>query len=178
MLKIDGRETACTVVGVARVIGSGNIAYVTYPYFTREIGNVDRASQVQVVTSPRDADHRPGSRKALEDAYDAAGMQVTSTQTIVWIREQNEFYFQIIVSLLLVMAVMIAAVGALGLTGTMSINVLERTREIGVMRAIGASNSAVRNIVLVEGVLIGLLSWIVGALLAMPLARFMSDGVG
>ena len=75
-------------------------------------------------------------------------------------------------------AVLIAAVGALGLAGTMSINVLERTREIGVLRAIGASNKAVRNIILVEGLLIGLLSWAVGALLAMPLGRLMSDGIG
>ena len=46
------------------------------------------------------------------------------------------------------------------------------------MRAIGASNGAVRNIVLIEGMLIGLISWIVGALLAIPLARFMSNAIG
>ena len=176
--KIDGRETDWVVVGIASVIGSGRVAYVPYPYYSHIARNVDRASQVQVVFTNDDEDVITSASAALEDAYEAAGFQVAYSQTVVRIREQNEFYFRIIVVLLLIMAVMIAAVGALGLTGTMSINVLERTREIGVMRAIGASNGMVRNIVLTEGVLIGLISWMVGAVVAMPLGRIMSNGVG
>ncbi|MCB0161449.1 MAG: FtsX-like permease family protein, partial [Caldilineaceae bacterium] len=166
------------VVGVVRVIGNAGFAYVPYEYFTHTAGNVDRASQAQIVTTDHDAATVDALSKELEAAFENAGIQVTQTQTVAWIREQNEFYFQIIVVLLLIMSVMIAAVGALGLAGTMSINVLERTREIGVMRAIGASNRSVRNIVLTEGVLIGLISWGVGALIAFPLGRLMSDGVG
>ena len=49
-------------------------------------------------------------------------------------------------------------VGGLGLTGLMDIIVLERTREIGVMRAIGASHSAILQIFISEGLLIGFMS--------------------
>ena len=62
--------------------------------------------------------------------------------------------------------------------GTMSLNVLERTREIGVMRAIGASDGAILKIVIVEGVLIGLLSWLLGTIMALPLSQLLSDAVG
>ena len=50
--------------------------------------------------------------------------------------------------------------------------------EIGVLRAIGASNGAVMQNVLVEGVLIGWLSWALGMLGAMPLSALLADAVG
>jgi putative ABC transport system permease protein len=51
-------------------------------------------------------------------------------------------------------------------------------REIGVLRAIGASNLSVRKIVLIEGVVIGVLSWTIGMLISWPVSRFMSEQLG
>ena len=76
------------------------------------------------------------------------------------------------------MTILMALVGGLGLMGTMSINVIERTREIGVMRAIGASNRSVMQIIVVEGVLIGLISWVQAMILGLPLSKLLSDQVG
>jgi putative ABC transport system permease protein len=56
--------------------------------------------------------------------------------------------------------------------------VLERRREIGVMRAIGASNRMVARIVIVEGLTVGLLSWLLGALLALPLGWALGNVIG
>ena len=73
---------------------------------------------------------------------------------------------------------MLAFVGGLGLAGTIGLNVLERVREIGVMRAIGASSRAVQRIVMSEGIVIGIMSWILAAALAVPLSKLLSVGVG
>ena len=62
--------------------------------------------------------------------------------------------------------------------GTMSIYVLERTREIGVMRAVGASDRAVLRIVLIEGLIIGMISWIIGSIIALPASRILANQVG
>ncbi len=78
----------------------------------------------------------------------------------------------------MVMAFLLATVGSLGLVGTMSINVLERRREIGVLRAIGASTRSVLRIFVIEGVLIGVLSWAGALLLSQPLSRILSRIVG
>ena len=71
-----------------------------------------------------------------------------------------------------------AVVGGLGLMGTMSINVIERTREIGVMRAVGASDGSVLKIFMVEGLFIGVLSWFIGTIVALPIGKLLSDAVG
>ena len=56
-------------------------------------------------------------------------------------------------------------------------NVMERTREIGVMRAIGATNGILIRMVVIEGMLIGMMSWLLGSLLAFPISKLLSDSI-
>jgi len=86
--------------------------------------------------------------------------------------------FGIFINFIMMMAILTAVVGAMGLMGTMSINVMERTREIGVMRAIGASNWDIQSIVIVEGMVIGLISWVISILLSIPITGALTIGVG
>ncbi len=65
-------------------------------------------------------------------------------------------------------------VAALGITNTMLMSVLERTREIGIMKAVGAGNGTLQFIFLLEGALIGLLGGSCG-LLACWGASFPGD---
>jgi putative ABC transport system permease protein len=57
----------------------------------------------------------------------------------------------------------------------LSMNVLERTREIGVMRAIGAYNEVILKLVIVEGLLIGLISFGLGAALSFPISTMLAN---
>jgi putative ABC transport system permease protein len=84
----------------------------------------------------------------------------------------------LLVYFMLMMAALIAVVGGLGLMGTMGINVLERTREIGVLRAVGASNFDVQSIVIVEGIVVGLISWVISIVFSIPLTGLLAGGVG
>ena len=70
-------------------------------------------------------------------------------------------------------ALVMAAVGAVGLLATLSMAVFERQKEIGVMRSIGASSATIAGQFLVEGNLIGILAWIVGVPLALLVARLL-----
>jgi putative ABC transport system permease protein len=72
------------------------------------------------------------------------------------------------------MSILGVAVGGLGLSTTMSINVLERNREIGIMRAVGASTHSIFRIIVGEGVLIGLLSWVFATVIAAPVSIYIS----
>ena len=70
-------------------------------------------------------------------------------------------------------AIVMAAVGAIGLLSTLSMSVFERQREIGVMRSIGASSSTVAGQFLTEGMLVGISAWIV----AVPLSYVLFLGL-
>ncbi len=177
-LKIDRRETEWKVVGIVRGIGGQAMVYTNYPYFARMRGFTGRAVAVTVQVDPADAANQERVAKELEAHYKSVGIRTGTMQTTAILRQQNELFFNILVAFLLAMALLLATVGGLGLMGTMSINVLERTREIGVLRAIGASNSAVQRIVITEGVIIGALSWALAMVVAVPLAKLISDSVG
>ena len=86
--------------------------------------------------------------------------------------------FDIIISLLAGMAILIAVVGGVALSGVLSINVIERTREIGVMRAIGASSQAVAGQFIGEGLILGWLSWVIAFPLSLPVSRLMVWAIG
>ena len=178
VLKIGTLKSTWRVVGLVQGVLSGPFAYANYPYVSRVIRTYGRADRVQLVTDRHDGAYTAQVSRALETHFRRLGLRISSNQTIVEIRKQITAQFNVIIVFLMIMAVLLAVVGGLGLMGTMSINVLERTREIGVMRAIGASDRSVLQIVLVEGMLIGFLSWLIGMLLAFPLGYVLSAVVG
>jgi putative ABC transport system permease protein len=181
IIDFNGQEAPWVVVGVVQVLsGPPNFipVYINYPYFSRYTGNVMRGDSTQVKILPN-SEYTPESvATAVQETLEAEGYNVGQVFTINLIRRISGGIFDVIIYLLSAMGVLIATVGALGLTGTMSTNVLERTREIGVMRAIGATDNAIQRIVVVEGVLIGLISWLIGAALAYPAGAAISSGVG
>jgi putative ABC transport system permease protein len=178
MLKIEGRETSWQVVGT--VTGGIPMAtmFANYDYFVRLTNDVGRGQYVFATTEEDTIDYQAEVARALEDHFEHIGFDVGATETVAEEMDRTEDFFEVIVVLLLIMGVLLAVIGGLGLMGTMSINVLERTREIGVMRAIGASNRSVRRIFIVEGILIGILSWLVGAIVAFPISRILGNAIG
>jgi len=179
-IEIEGKETRWHIVGVYSITGNSPLPllYVNYEYLSRIIGEPGQVYSLRVLTDQHDAISQRKISNQIQALYEKAGIQFNSTQLgAEWIRDQKA-QTDVLVRFLLVMAVMIAVVGGLGLMGTMSINVLERTREIGVMRAVGASNLDIQSIVIVEGMVIGLISWAVSILVAVPITAILCAGVG
>ncbi len=69
-------------------------------------------------------------------------------------------------------------VGGVGVMNTMFTSVLERTKEIGVMKAVGAKNSHIMTIFLIESGLMGLVGGIVGTLLGLGLSAVAATFIG
>ncbi len=65
-------------------------------------------------------------------------------------------------------------VGGIGIMNIMLVSVTERTREIGIMRAIGATDLEIIRMVIVEGLLIGVISFVLAIILAVPFTYLLS----
>jgi putative ABC transport system permease protein len=178
VLDIGGREAEWQIVGIVPTESRGPALYMDFDDYAFVSRTPGQATQVQVKTQRHGADAQREMEDILYGHFEANGFEVSSTQTTQALNSSNELMFTIVVAFLILMALLLAAVGGLGLTTTMSINILERVREIGVLRAIGASNVSVRRIVLIEGVVIGVLSWVIGTVLSLPVSAFMSEQVG
>lgn len=178
ILKIRGRERSWQVVGLTQAANVTPMAFVRYETLSRMLGQTGRSDYVMIVTDQHDGAYQTEMSHIIEDHLAQAGYRVAIVAPAELDKQNLEGVFYIVMALLVIVAIVLAAVGGLGLMGTMSINVLERTREIGVMRAIGAATSAILKIVLFEGIFIGTLSWLGGALIALPLSKLISDTVG
>lgn len=177
-IKLRGRNTTWQVVGVMPTIGGARWAYASQDYYERVARDVGTTSSLRVVTTERTAEFQLAVANALDQHLESVGVKVSSVQTIADLRARQASIFDFIIAAMLVMSFLIAVVGGLGLAGTMSLNVIERIREIGIMRAVGASDGVVLQIVMVEGMVIGILSWLMAASISLPMSKLLLDAVG
>jgi len=178
LLKIDRDKTRWRVVGVVRSILTGPMVYINYPWYQAVTHKSGTAGSVQISLAQHTPEIQAAMAKKVESRMKEAGMPVSRVQTTAELRQAIVKQFNIIAAFLLFMACLMGVVGGLGLMGTMTMNVLERTREIGVMRATGASTQTLLRIFIIEGIVIGMMSWILGAMLAFPVSLVLSDMLG
>lgn len=178
-LKINGKESAWLVVGIILDISQNQEScYVPFSALGRATGVFNRGSLVMVQSQADDPAGENELIQSLREAYTNARIKPSFLMSAVDIRQQNRAQFNILTYLLLAMAILAGIVGCIGLTGSMAMNVVERSREIGVMRSIGATTKKIVAIFVVEGVAVGILSWFVAVLLGFPGAFLFSSVVG
>jgi putative ABC transport system permease protein len=180
-IQINDEEEDWTVVGFYQMAGSsgGFLGYTSFQYLADLVGQPRRTTQFRVVAEQDELslEQQEQLGRQVEAALEAQGIDVRDMSAGAWLSEISAEGFGILTAFLLFMSVLTALVGSIGLTGSLSLNVMERTREIGVMRAIGASNHILIRMVLVEGMAMGFLSWLAGSLLALPVSKMMADSV-
>jgi putative ABC transport system permease protein len=178
-LAVGEGESTWTVVGlVLNMHNNQRENFVPLDALAWEIGSVNRGNILMVATDVHDLPTQQRVARELDLALTARRIDTDRVTSAIEERETERSMFQGLVGIMLAMAVMAAVVGGLGLASTMSINVVERGREIGVMRATGATSLAVAGIFISEGVLVGVLSWLLAVPISYPGARFLSDALG
>jgi putative ABC transport system permease protein len=149
---------------------------------TEGFGQVTRQSGLTggVRVALESADERSAGEAIarIERALDNSGVKVTQSISRAQLGRALGGHLFILIFTLVVMSILMATVGIMGLGSAMTISVLERTREFAVMRVIGASAGTIRRSVVGEGVLVGILSAVIALVLSVPLTLFVDWIVG
>ena len=177
-IKITGNhEEEWEVVGMFRFISmlGDPIAYADFDYVADLVALPNQASSFRLVTEKHDFESQIKLGLMIDEYLIDNGFAVSGVESGQVIQQDSARGINILVTFLLMMALLTAFVGSIGLTGTMGMNVLDRTREIGVMRAIGAVDFVVIKSIVIEALTIGLITWFLAIGLSFPISKFLLD---
>ncbi|MFT3710878.1 MAG: FtsX-like permease family protein [Archangium sp.] len=175
-LSAEGRRTRWTLVGVVEEIGAAGVAYVDAASFERELGAGARV--FRVLTDAETPSARQQIIAQLERVLIDARAPVDSIQPLAELRTAMGDHVLVLVQLLLAMAVVFAIVGVLGLVSSMSVTVIERTRELGVLKTLGATPAAIRRMLLTEALVTTTLSTVTAFVVSIGITSVLDRIVG
>ena len=126
---------------------------------------------------------RPGADQAtvaerLESTARQTGLAVGQVKTNAQRRAFVEGLFALVVGFLLVVGAILTVVAVIGVAGTMTLSVGEQTREIGVIRTLGASNWAVWRLFLLQGLTIAASGCVLVVVMSLPVAWLLRIAIG
>jgi putative ABC transport system permease protein len=175
----NGKTTCWTIVGlVMDITDNQETAYVQGDLLNRDLGILGRGYVAEI----KAVDDSPAAQYSLvsdlRESMEAAGIEIGFARAATEDQEMAEAQFTVLTTVLMTVTVLMAVVGSIGLSGTLSINVIERRREIGVMRAVGASSADVARIFMGEGLLLGLISWAIAVPLGLIAGRPFVQAIG
>ncbi|HEY4242644.1 MAG TPA: FtsX-like permease family protein [Kofleriaceae bacterium] len=173
---VDGVPSTWTVVGTVDEMG-GSSGFITLAGYRRALGD-DSALLLRFATTARTPDERAAILDRIESTLATRGLAVRYTMPAPVLRSIIDDHVVLVVRAVILMAALLGLVGLVGLGAAMSISVAERTRELAIMKTIGASDARLFRIILAEAAFIGAASALLAAALSFPLAAFLSAQLG
>ncbi|MEO5686131.1 MAG: FtsX-like permease family protein [Burkholderiaceae bacterium] len=171
-LAVDHRPTSLRLVGVIDETLTPGAAYVAPATYERATGTGATVSVLRIAL--REPVDDATALAAISQALVRDGLAVRGAISARQFAAAQGGHVAILVAALGFIAVLMSVVGLLGLASALSVSSAERTREFGVMRALGASRGVVLRVVLVEGLVIGVASWAAAIALSWPLSTVVA----
>lgn len=175
LVKLNGESY--TVVGILKSMGNQIDDSVAILNMDDARRLVNEPKLVSMIYAQTDGGVEPAKvaesireklRKTRDVKKDAEDFQVSTSEQLA---ESFSTIFGIVQAIVVGIAAISLLVGGVGIMNTMYTSVVERTKEIGVMKAVGARNSDVMLIFLMESGLLGMLGGIIGVLIGIGLSK-------
>ena len=173
-LTIPAGSETWTIIGIARdpsaspnEIGTAFVTMQELAHFTLQPAGEASTFLIQA------RDRSPSAVNTLTTTLDQRLSTEGEAPTVVTHQQddqQMQMQSQVLAILLYAIAVIVAIAGMLSLANTLTTLVLERRREIGILRSLGATGWRVSSVFWVEGIVLALIAWGIGVLIGIPAA--------
>lgn len=174
-----GRTTRFPIVGIVKEIAPMPAIYAPPGAVRGVTGRVPGESRsIRIVSRSHDDAGQLRAARALETAFEAAGIEVTGMHRMLDQKKGILDHLVILISILTMASLIVVIVGAIGLASTLTMSVVQRTREIGILSAIGATPRTIAGQVAFEGLLLAVLSWLAAFVLSIPLSWGLEYAAG
>jgi putative ABC transport system permease protein len=178
-LFVDGRPTTWRIAGIVdEGDTAGGGAHTTAAGLAAATGQPQQVNRLRVITGNHDEQTRQAVAREVDTALTGAGVDVALATSVSRTEAASAGHAGPVLLVLLGVALPLGVLGTIALATTMSANILDRTREFGVMHAIGARPKTVRRIVVAEGVLLALTSCLVAVVPTLGLTAALGAGLG
>jgi putative ABC transport system permease protein len=150
------------VVGInSGQMNNGMVAYMPFDTLQNIMMWNDTVSGFSIITTGESHDVIDRVSTQVEDELLASGY-VVDNEIMYVMEEQNIEGVGQIMTMMMAVGSLVIVITMIGLMSTLTMNVLERTKEIGMMRCIGSKSGHIRNMFGSEGLTLGLIGWVVG----------------
>ena len=169
------------VVGIDTVlVNDGKVLFTPLSTASRFSGGGD-PSNYYLLTTDSDEAFIDGVASEITRTLNRNG--VVASVEVRYIDKRAELsQSRLIIAILMILGLPVIAIGMIGLANTMSMNIIERTREIGVLRSVGARARHIRRMIRAEAAVLGVLGWLaaipIGYAIGVLLTRLLSSGFG
>jgi putative ABC transport system permease protein len=174
-VKTAGGATTVRIVGIdSSQRDDGRAFFVPLTWLQRVAGWDDATNMLWLSTTDPDHGAIDRTANAVEDALVAAGFRV-APEKLYSLKAENKAANDAILNMIVLVGGVVVAIGMVGLVNAITMDVIERTREIGVLRCVGARARDIRRAFAAESVVQAMIGWAVGVplglLLSWALAR-------
>jgi len=173
-LKVNGQTQTLKVVGSIRELFSGPTVYVSKTILAQWPAMVGKTNSALISFKGDQTDLSANSAK-LEQWFKANQYPVSLVFRKDQYKERVIDHLVVITSMLIMVTLLLILVGGLGLITTMGINMVERLRELSILRAIGVDTPKLYQLILTEGFLTGWMSWVIAVVASVPVSYYLGN---
>jgi putative ABC transport system permease protein len=158
-----------TVVGIdSMFLNTGASVFFSLPQFQRLTNSADTVNTLWLTTRSTSDQFVDQVSDSVQTRLAQAGYSATIQKSYVE-TAQNASGNNSIVALLEVLGLLVVAIALIGLVGTLTLALIERTREVGILRCLGAGAGQIRRVFSAEAVVIATAGWALGSVLGYAL---------